>query len=110
MSSTEPKKYDKLVRDRIPEIIKLRGGVPVFRKADEAEYKAKLRDKLREETEEFIQAETEAQAKEELADVLEVLHAAADGLGCTMQEIEALRIKKAEERGAFKERLVLEQA
>jgi len=110
MSSTQPKKYDKLVRDRIPEIIKLRGGRPVFRKAGEAEYQAKLKEKLREETEEFLKAETADQAKEELADVLEVLHAAADSLGCSIHEIEVLRIKKAEERGAFRERLILEEA
>lgn len=107
---SEPKKYDKLVRDRIPEIIRLRGGVPVYRQADVEEYKRRLRDKLGEEAAEFAKAEDDAQAKEELADVLEVVHAAAEALGADMHEIEALRVKKAEERGAFKERLVLEQA
>lgn len=110
MSATEPKKYDKLVRDRIPEIIRLRGGVPVYRQADAEEYRRRLGDKLCEEAAEYAKAEDADQAKEELADVLEVVHAAAEALGASMHDIEALRVRKAEERGAFKERLVLEQA
>ena len=109
MSQDKPKRYDKLVRDRIPEIIRLRGGRPIFRTADEAEYWLKLKEKLREEVEEFASAGSEAEAKEELADVLEVVRAIADHLRCH-GEVEALRIKKAEERGAFKERIILDEA
>ncbi len=109
MSQDKPKKYHKLVRDRIPEIIRLRGGRPVCRTADEAEYWMKLKEKLREEVEEFVAAGSEAEAKEELADVLEVVHAIADHLRCH-GEVEALRVKKAEERGAFRERVILEEA
>jgi predicted house-cleaning noncanonical NTP pyrophosphatase (MazG superfamily) len=104
------KKYDKLVRDRIPEIIRRRGGTPVFRVVDAEEYGRRLKDKLREEVEEFVAAADAAAAKEELADVLEVIAALATHLGATTAEIEAVRAKKAEERGAFKERLVLEEA
>lgn len=110
MSQDKPKKYHKLVRDRIPEIITSRGGRPVCRKADEEEYWLKLKEKLHEEVEEFEKAGTEAEAKEELADVLEVIRAIADHLKCRGDEIENLRIKKAEERGAFKERIILEEA
>lgn len=110
MSQSQPKKYNKLVRDRIPEIIKLRGGCPVFRKADEQEYWLKLKEKLREEVEEFVAAKDEAAAKEELADVLEVVHAIIAHLKCHGNEIEILRIKKAEERGAFADRVILDEA
>lgn len=110
MSQVEPKKYDKLVRDRIPEIIRLRGGKPVFRTASEEEFGRRLREKLREEVAEFLAAETDVAAKEELADVLEVMHALAAHLRCDPSEIEAVRIKKAEERGGFAERVILEEA
>jgi predicted house-cleaning noncanonical NTP pyrophosphatase (MazG superfamily) len=110
MSQYKPKKYDKLVRDRIPEIIRLKGGRPVCRKADEKEYWDKLKEKLHEEVEEFVKAGTEAEAKEELADVLEVVNAIAEHLKCHGNEIEIIRIKKAEERGAFKERIILDEA
>ncbi len=98
MGQDKPKKYNKLVRDRIPEIIRLRGGRPVCRKADDKEYWAKLKEKLHEEVEEFVKADTEAEVKEELADVLEVIHAIADHLKCHGNEIEAIRLKKVEER------------
>lgn len=110
MRQDKPKKYNKLVRDRIPEIITNRGGRPVYRKADEKEYWDKLKQKLLEEVEEFVKAGTEAEAKEELADVLEVVHAIAGHLKCRGNEIEVLRARKAEERGAFEERIILEEA
>lgn len=45
---------------------------------------------------------------EELADILEVIYAIAEAKGVTIEELEAIRAKKAEERGAFKERILLE--
>ena len=110
MSQPQPKKYNKLVRDRIPEIIKLKGGRPVFRTADETEYWLKLKEKLREEVEEFMGAKDTSAAKEELADVLEVVNAIAAHLKCHRNEIEIIRIKKAEERGAFTGRVILDEA
>lgn len=65
----------KLVRDRIPEIIRRNGEEPVSYVADASEYRQRLRDKLSEETDEFLQADGEV-AKEELADVLEVVQSA----------------------------------
>lgn len=104
------KKYHKLVRDRIPEIIKLRGGCPVVRTADESEYWDKLREKLKEEVGEFLEAGDDASRKEELADILEVIQAIACHLKCEQTELEALRIKKAEERGGFGGRVILDEA
>ena len=67
-------KYNKLVRDMIPDIIRKEGGIPVIHMADDAEYWEKLKAKLRGETEEFLQESTE----EELADILEVIEAICD--------------------------------
>ncbi|HTK60672.1 MAG TPA: nucleoside triphosphate pyrophosphohydrolase [Candidatus Baltobacteraceae bacterium] len=100
-------KYDKLVRDRIPEIIEARGGKASFRPcADDEEYLVRLVAKLREEVDEFDRDRN----AEELADVLEVVRALCLKLGLDPAAVEALRVKKAEERGAFEKRLILESA
>jgi len=101
------KVYDKLVRDRIPEIIEGRGGKASFRLcADEDEYLARLVAKLREEVDEFDRDRN----AEELADILEVVRALCLRLGLDPREVEALRAKKEAERGGFEKRLILESA
>jgi predicted house-cleaning noncanonical NTP pyrophosphatase (MazG superfamily) len=92
----------KLVRDRIPEIIRTTGVEPVTRIADDAEYRGLLRAKLVEETQEFLDSEE----PHELADVLEVVLALADELGVDRDELEQLRVAKADERGGFAGRVV----
>jgi len=100
-------KYDKLVRDRIPEIVAARGGVAKTRVcADDEEYLARLVAKLREEVDEFDRDRN----AEELADILEVIKALCLRLGFDPLEVEALRAKKEAERGAFGKRLILEEA
>jgi len=97
------KKYDKLVRDRIPEVIEGRGGRATFRTADAEEYLVRLADKLREEAAEF----SDNPSQEELADVLEVVRALMVAHGWTPEEVEAVRFGKAQARGGFGKRLVL---
>jgi predicted house-cleaning noncanonical NTP pyrophosphatase (MazG superfamily) len=93
----------KLVRDKIPDIIRIEGLDPVTRVAGEAEYAERLRAKLREEVEEFLASDSDP---EELADILEVLHALARQSGTTPEHIEELRQKKAAERGGFTNRII----
>ncbi|PNG93473.1 nucleoside triphosphate pyrophosphohydrolase [Streptomyces malaysiensis] len=95
----------KLVRDRIPEIIRDGGHQPVVYVAEPQEYRQRLRDKLREEVAEFLVA-SQADAAEELADVLEVVYALATNLGLAEGDLEALRARKAAERGGFTGRFV----
>lgn len=97
--------YDKLVRDRIPELVREDGETPVTHTADEPEYRMRLREKLCEEAAEF----RENGDPGELADVLEVLTAIRDAEGFEQAELERLREEKAEERGRFDERIVLER-
>ncbi len=99
-------KYNKLVRDKIPEFILGKGANPKTHIADEKEYWNKLRDKLREEVEEFLEAEN----IEELADILEVLEAIYEFKGFPEKEILEIKQKKKEERGRFEERIILEEA
>lgn len=89
----------KLVRDRIPEIIRASGREPLVEVATGAEFGQLLRAKLQEEVAEFLDSGT----PEELADILEVLHALAREVGVTPDSLEELRRTKAEERGGFSE-------
>jgi predicted house-cleaning noncanonical NTP pyrophosphatase (MazG superfamily) len=93
----------KLVRDRIPEIIRGDGLEPVITAAGPAEYAARLRDKLGEEVAEFLASDGHLT---ELADILEVVYALAAAGGTGQAELEALRAAKAASNGAFTQRLV----
>jgi len=95
----------KLVRDRIPEIIEHANKIPITHIAGDEEYAKKLKLKLQEEIAEFLESESE----EELADVLEVVYSICDLKGINRDEIEEIRKKKAEERGGFEERIVLDE-
>jgi predicted house-cleaning noncanonical NTP pyrophosphatase (MazG superfamily) len=95
----------KLVRDKIPEIIRAQGGEPVVRIAEAGEYRELLRAKLVEEAGEVATAD-DAHAPEELADVLEVVIALAADLGLDAGGLEKLRAAKAADRGSFTERIV----
>lgn len=93
----------KLVRDRIPEIVRANGREPVTEIADAERYEELLREKLTEEVAEFL----ESGEVEELADVMEVLHALAQAAGVSPAELERIRAEKAAERGGFATRIVL---
>lgn len=98
------KKYNKLVRDRIPEIIEKDGHKAKFRTLSEKEYIAALDKKLQEELKEY----QEDKSIEEMADVLEVLYAICYARGYTIEELETKRKEKNSERGGFEKRLFLE--
>jgi len=99
--------HNKLVRDRIPEIIKSTGKLAVTKILDEEEYVTELRRKSKEELDEFLNSETNEEALEELADLLEIIHALAKVHAASIDKVEQFRLKKAEERGSFDERIFL---
>jgi predicted house-cleaning noncanonical NTP pyrophosphatase (MazG superfamily) len=96
---------EKLIRDRVPQIIRAQGDEPIVRIADPGEYRELLRAKLVEEAHKVATAD-DAHAPEELADVLEVVLALAADLGLDAGGLERLRAAKAVERGSFTERIV----
>ena len=98
-------KYNKLIRDRIPEIIAKNGQTARVCVLTDEEYLTKLDEKLGEELAEYL-ADGNV---EELADLLEVIYAAALVRGTTAEQLDEIRRKKAEERGAFAEKLLLEE-
>ena len=97
--------YHKLVRDRIPEIIRENGETPVTRQVSGDEYHEFLVEKLHEEVTEF----EESGEVEELADVLEIIYALREFEDVSADELEAIRQRKADERGGFEEGIVLEE-
>lgn len=97
--------YNKLVRDKIPEIIEADGRSCKTEILSKEEYLKRVDAKLDEELAEYHKD----QNIEELADLLEVLFAAAEARGYSAEELERVRAIKAEERGAFKKRILLKE-
>lgn len=98
--------YHKLIRDKIPEIIKNKGEIAITHIANDKEYWEKLKEKLQEETLEVLQ---DKNISEELADVLEVVYAMCEFKGITKDELEHIRKIKKEERGWFKDKIILDE-
>ncbi|PLR95802.1 nucleoside triphosphate pyrophosphohydrolase [Bacillus sp. T33-2] len=99
--------HNKLVRDRIPEIIKGNGKNAKVRQLTNYEYIRELRRKASEELNEYINSKSNEEAGEELADLLEVIHSLAEIHGYSIHDIEQTRKQKAEIRGGFKDRVFL---
>ena len=91
--------YDKLVRDRIPAIIKAAGKTAVTDRILPENMQAVLDRKLQEEVKEYLGSHS----VEEMADVLEVLHGIAFHAGIDWNQVESERLRKKEERGGFEE-------
>lgn len=101
--------YNKLVRDKIPEIIQGNGEKPVTRILDEVEYKSELEKKLNEEYQEVLGATTSEDRIEELADMLEIIDALAAIEGKTLGDVVEVAKQKKLKRGGFEQRIFLER-
>ena len=100
--------YNKLVRDKIPDVIKANGENPVTRVLSADEYKAELERKLGEEYMEVVEAVGSSRL-EELADVYEILKALAVLENSSIEEVQKIAEAKAQKRGAFNDRIYLEE-
>ena len=89
--------YDKLVRDKIPDIIEAAGKTVLTDRIPPENMQAALDRKLQEEVKEYL----ESHSVEEMADVLEVLHGIAFHTGIDWNQVEAERLRKSGERGGF---------
>ncbi|WP_394542674.1 pyrophosphohydrolase domain-containing protein [Priestia aryabhattai] len=99
--------YNKLVRDRIPEIIQESGDECVVEVLTEHEYLKELQKKGNEELKEYLAASNSKEAIEELADLLEVIHGLTQCHGFSIEELEKVRQYKKDKRGSFDNRLFL---
>lgn len=99
------KLYNKLVRDRIPEIIETSGKTCTTEILSDADYLRMIDAKLDEELAEYHSDPN----IEELADLLEVIRAAAVARGYSLEELERVRDEKAAKRGGFEKKILLKE-
>lgn len=97
--------YNKLIRDRIPEIIQSSGKTCVTEILSDEDYIRMVDAKLDEELAEYHKD----QNIEELADLVEVIYAAAKARGYSLAQLETVRAEKASARGAFEKKLLLKE-
>ena len=95
--------YNKLVRDKIPEIIEVSGKTCETEILSNEEYLQMLDKKMDEELTEYHQE----QNIEDLADLLEVLYATAKAKGYSIEELDHVRVEKQKARGGFDKKILL---
>ena len=95
--------YNKLVRDKIPQIIAANGNTCTTQVLSHEEYLCKLDEQLTEELQEYQQSKS----LEELADLLEVMEATVLARGYRWQELIEVRDRKREKRGGFSQKILL---
>lgn len=98
-------RYDKIIRDKIPEIIEADGKSCTIEILSDERYAGMLDEKLIEECKEY----QESKSLEELADIMEVIYAIAAAKGHSVEELEQVRVNKAEKRGGFEKRIFLKE-
>lgn len=97
--------YDKLVRDKIPEIIEKSGKQCEIEVLSDEKYLEMIDKKLYEELAEYHKD----QNIEELADLLEVIYAATKARGYSIEDLEKVRVEKTEKRGGFDKKILLKK-
>lgn len=95
--------YNKLVRDKIPEIILSNGETPITKILEDREYISHLEKKLDEEVAEYH----DSKDIEELADILEVVYALCESAGYSVDDLLSVYQKKNAQRGGFSGKIFL---
>lgn len=99
--------YNKLVRDKIPEVIYNTGKTCRVRTLSDEDYLTELKKKCKEELEEYLSSSNDEEAVEELADLLELIHTLAQVHGSDPEKLEKVKLSKANKRGGFQEKIFL---
>ena len=102
-------KYNKLIRDKIPQIIKHNNAIPKLVILNQKRFTEELKKKLVEESKELQEASGKKEVLNELSDVLEIIQTVAGIEKIKWSEVEKKRKIKAKERGGFKKRVFLKE-
>lgn len=100
-------KYSKLIRDKIPEIIRKDGWIPKMRILNKKEYLKELKKKILEEARELVKAKNKKEIINEIVDIQELIDIIISELGLTKSQIKKQQKIKNKKRGGFKKRLFL---
>ena len=106
----ERKIFNKLVRDKIPEMLAKNGGEPETEALTDEKYKTCLYEKLKEECDEAVNSYSKENLAEELADLLEVMMAIFKVNNIDFAEVEKIRLAKKEKRGGFDSKIFLKSS
>ena len=101
------KTFNKLVRDKIPQVIIENGDTPNTSILSDEENLKELNKKLQEEVTEYLSAKTEENSIEELADIVEVVYGILYAKNVSIENFEKIRKEKEEKRGGFKQKIFL---
>lgn len=101
--------FNKLVRDKIPEIIEGNGEMAVVRILNDEEFKTELERKMLEEYNEVLSAKTSKERLEELADMLEIIASLGTLEGSDLSTIMTIMEEKRQKRGGFSKKIFLEK-
>lgn len=105
---TVENEYPKLVRDRIPEIIREADGREVpTRILDDAEFEEALRKKAIEEATELAEVDSDTHLLEEVADVEEIIDELLRLRGLTREQVRTIQEEKRQKRGGFGQRILM---
>lgn len=99
--------YNKLIRDKIPEIIINAGEEPEIRRLKQKEFKIELKKKILEEAKELLKAESKEEILNEIVDLQELLDWIAKEFKISQFIIRSKKLKKNKERGSFANKLFL---
>lgn len=102
------KTYNKLIRDKIPEIIKNNNENPKIRILDTKEFKEELLKKLVEESNEVLKSKSKKELVKEIGDVLEVTDCLIKTFKLNKKDIDSIKKQRKKSRGGFEKRLFLE--
>jgi predicted house-cleaning noncanonical NTP pyrophosphatase (MazG superfamily) len=98
--------FAKLVRNKVPDLLRNGGANPVTHRAGPAERRLRLYERLREEVGSFLAKDSDIFAIDELADVQEVIRALCAAHGATLKELEQRRVAKSKSHGTFSDWIV----
>jgi len=108
MTKSHKFEFNKLVRDRIPNLLEKKNIKVNLKNLGDEEYLLALKKKLVEEAEEALGSKSKKDLSEELGDIMEVIYSLYDAIGISYEEVDGTRIKKNASKGIFEKKIFIE--